>query len=180
MNIYYDTDREKELQMKKYLWIALTIIVLSFAFFASSLVEAPKAHAQTPRVTPLSSLSYNGQNPYSTGCANTAVEPVDPASFYGGFATIHLEWSTACQTAWAQVYFSSALASGSWGDAYIISNNTSISYSCNDGGNDYVQPRQRSCYTGMIDDPDGYSAFAKGFYQPSPTSRAYVGITNSW
>lgn len=156
------------------------ITILSFAFFASSLVDAPKAHAQIYRVTPLSGSSYNGRNPITTGCANSAVEPVQPVTFAGGYATISLKWSTVCQTAWAQVSFSSALGSGSWGNALIISNTTSDYYSCNQAGNGSVQPGQRSCYTGMVDDPDGYSAYAKGIYQPTPTGRSYIGLTNSW
>jgi len=156
---------EKELYMKKRLWIVLTIAVLSFAFFASSLT-APQAHAQTHRAqVGCYGYSCDGKNPIAMGCdADAWYEYTDTGSAGLSTAAISLRFSPACGAAWALVKFDSPLE-GEVGNAIITRNNDGRQYDCANGGNGIVLRGQTSCYSGMVGDADyTLSAYASGMY----------------
>ncbi|MEV0412564.1 DUF2690 domain-containing protein [Streptomyces sp. NPDC050448] len=104
-----------------------------------------------------SAAAYDGQDPISSGCANTAITAKSSAIYVGStqVGTIELRYSTACRTVWGRVR-----STGPYGHATVTRTSDyewnycgSLSWNSSMG--------QYSCYTTMLNDA-GVSSYATG------------------
>ncbi|MFI0961143.1 DUF2690 domain-containing protein [Streptomyces sp. NPDC021080] len=104
-----------------------------------------------------SAAAYDGQDPISSGCANTAITAKSSGIYVGStqVGTIELRYSTACRTVWARVR-----STGPYGTATITRTSNwdwdrcdSLSWNSSMG--------QYSCYTPMLNDA-GVQSYASG------------------
>ncbi|HTI14683.1 MAG TPA: DUF2690 domain-containing protein [Dictyobacter sp.] len=129
--------------------------------------------------------SYDGKDPYQTGCAtHSDIPSTTPAvSFDNGYGTITLYFSYTCHTAWAYVKLKSAVPANASGNADIsvsTGGSNAKTYSCNtSGGDGNIEPGQTACYTPMAYDGPDQSASAKGQYT-SASGSVYTGTTKSY
>jgi hypothetical protein len=84
----------------------LTTLLFASALAAGLLIPtmmsseaSATARAATATAAPTLNLPYDGTDPSSTGCANTAQVVQSNVSSYG---TLQLRWSTACKTNWGR------------------------------------------------------------------------------
>ncbi|MET1123016.1 DUF2690 domain-containing protein [Priestia megaterium] len=103
-------------------------------------------------------LLFDGANPVSTGCSVDAVVKASKR-LSDGKGTIELRYSPSCKTAWGRIVMDS-VAKYSWeANATVQRNQDTKTLSCQDkGGNGVVNKGQRTCYTPMVYDGNGYSA----------------------
>jgi serine/threonine protein kinase len=127
---------------------------------------APAKPTAVPTPTPQTSFAVDGQNPttYQVGgktCAATQSNSTPQSIDVGGVTgTLYFQFSDTCHAAWAKVIFAKTVPTKDYGNAKIIRNNDGKSYTCNQGGNEAVEPGQTSCYTGMVYDGPGKAASA--------------------
>lgn len=124
--------------------ITIASLAVTLSIFASS------ASADT--------LLFDGANPVSTGCSVDAVVKASKR-LSDGKGTIELRYSPSCKTAWGRIVMDS-VAKYSWEtNATVQRNQDTKTLSCQDkGGNGVVNKGQRTCYTPMVYDENGYSA----------------------
>jgi hypothetical protein len=107
------------------------------------------------QATPASATSYDGKDPVSTGCSNTATTG---AYADGPGFTIELRWSSGCATAWARIVVENDYLS--LGAAAEILSNTDGNYACSKFS--AYSTNYSSCYTPMVSDGVGLKADAFG------------------
>ncbi|MFE0503961.1 DUF2690 domain-containing protein [Peribacillus butanolivorans] len=148
--------------------VGITIVSLGVALsiFASS------ASAQN--------LNFDGASPLSTGCSLDGVVKASKR-LSDGKGKIELRYSPSCKTAWARIILDS-VATHSWeGNATLGRNQDGKMYSCQDkGGNGVVNKGQRSCFTPMVYDGNGYSAYAFGGHYNSTRTLLGKATTASY
>lgn len=123
------------------------------------------AHTASPTLAAAQSPcggSCDGKNPHSQGCDASAISKyqthvTDSLDDIG--ASIVIRYSTACKAAWALISFDRTLPDYYYGNAIITRTTDNRQFDCT-SGNDIVYPGQRSCYSGMVDDGPGISAWA--------------------
>jgi Protein of unknown function (DUF2690) len=149
--------------MKKIINIVMVLTFVFGLFFA--IVPINKASA----------LTYDGTNPYSTGCAYKSPITYETEYIYKNSVKIgyvQLKGSAYCHTARGYLKFYSAAPYDYYANVWIDSFNgtTKRGYaSCaNSGGNGWIMKGQTSCYTAQMWDKDPYNALAKaGIYSSS-------------
>lgn len=101
--------------------------------------------------------AYDGQDPISSGCANSAITARSNAIYVGGtqVGTIELRYSTSCRTAWARVR-----STGPYGTATVTRTSNWDWYRC-DSLSWNASMGQYTCYTQMLNDA-GVESFARG------------------
>ncbi|MFM9607742.1 DUF2690 domain-containing protein [Streptomyces niveiscabiei] len=101
--------------------------------------------------------AYDGQDPISSGCANSAITARSNAIYVGGtqVGTIELRYSTSCRTAWARVR-----STGPYGGATVTRTSNWDWYRC-DSLSWNSSMGQYTCYTPMLNDA-GVQSFARG------------------
>ncbi|MFE4430914.1 DUF2690 domain-containing protein [Peribacillus butanolivorans] len=140
-------------------------------------------------ITPInkaSALSYDGSNPYSTGCANKSPITYETKYIYKNgvkIGYVQLKGSAYCHTAWGYVKFYSAAPYDNYANVYVDSytNGTTwrTSGSCaSSGGNGRVMKGQTSCYTAQFWDKDPYKASAEVWIYSSSGSGTRYAITS--
>ncbi|MFC5651147.1 DUF2690 domain-containing protein [Paenibacillus solisilvae] len=120
-------------------------------------------------------LSYDGTNPYSTGCAYKSPITYETEYIYVAgvkIGYVQLKGSAYCHTAWGYLKFYSAAPYNYYANVWVDSYNgtTKRKYvSCaSSGGNGWIMKGQTSCYTAQLWDKDPYNALAKaGIYSSS-------------
>jgi cytoskeletal protein RodZ len=128
---------------------------------------APVKPTAVPTPTPQTTFAVDGQNPatYQVGgktCAATLSKSTPQSINVGGVTgTLYFQFSITCHAAWAKVVFTNAVPTNEYGNAKIFSNTDGEFYTCNQGGNEAVEPGQHSCYTGMV--YDGVGKYASAF-----------------
>jgi hypothetical protein len=127
-------------------------------------------------ITPInkaSALSYDGSNPYSTGCAYKSPITYETKYIYKNgvkIGYVQLKGSAYCHTAWGYVklyspapYDNYAYVSiDSYTDGTTLSWRTSRSCASS-GGNGMVMKGQTSCYTAQLWNKDPYKASAAAY-----------------
>jgi Protein of unknown function (DUF2690) len=81
------------------------VFALSGTAFASGLPGHSRTGVQQASVN-CSGTGCNGKDPYSSGCAATAVLQGTAVAIWNGaviVGTVQIDWSTQCQTNWAEV-----------------------------------------------------------------------------
>ncbi|WP_274653347.1 DUF2690 domain-containing protein [Paenibacillus humicola] len=153
---------------------ALSIGVLFTFVFAMTFAAVPAGRTYA--------ASYDGTNPYSTGCASKS--PITYATNYiykSGvkIGYVQLKGSAYCHTAWGYVKFYSSAPYNYYANVWVDSYNGSTyrtTVSCaSSGGNDVVMKGQTSCYTAQLYDKDPYNAQAEAdVYSSSGALIAYT------
>jgi hypothetical protein len=107
---------------------------------------------------------YDGKSPVATACDNTGWSAKSKSFSYGNISgTLYLMFSSSCKTAWAYVKLNNALPSGYKIDAAVYRNTDGKQINCSEkslGGNDFIYPGQRTCYSGMVYDLNPNTSFA--------------------
>ncbi|PEZ00756.1 hypothetical protein CN326_22285 [Bacillus sp. AFS018417] len=113
---------------------------------------------------------YDGTDPYSTGCARSAVT-VDSLNLNG--ATLELRYSTSCRTIWTRIT-QPVPRDYDWGgsEAKIVRNYDGKSYRCT------VQMWKNSCNTLQVNDAN-MTSYAWGMYD-KPLGPVVTGRTGSY
>ncbi|MCH5584793.1 YjfA family protein [Shimazuella sp. AN120528] len=136
-------------------------VMFAFALVVSSLfVQTKRADA----------LSYDGSNPYTTGCAYKSSFVYQTKSIYMTTATgskvilgyLQLWGSAYCHTAWAEVHLYGAAPYNGYANAMIHRSNGTESNCWSSGGNGTVDEGQHSCHTGQLWDKDPYQSWSAG------------------
>ncbi|MFJ9381700.1 DUF2690 domain-containing protein [Streptomyces sp. NPDC101455] len=107
------------------------------------------------------STSYNGKDPVSTGCSSTGSTK---AFADGNGFIIELHWSTACASAWADIYAErGAYDAANPPTAEIISEKNGVvqaTYACHNLTS--YNSTYTTCHTAMVNDGIGLAAEAYG------------------
>lgn len=149
--------------MKKLFNIGMIFTLVFSLFFAIAPIDKASA------------LTYDGTNPYSTGCAYKSPITYETEYIYKNgvkIGYVQLKGSAYCHTAWGYLKFYNAAPYDFYANVWIDSFNgtTKRGYaSCaNSGGNGWIMKGQTSCYTAQMWNKDPYNALAKaGIYSSS-------------
>lgn len=150
---------------QRLMFLGLMALVLSTALTLTTGVASAKTASPTRAAT---TYPYDGQNPISTGCykdaqterSNTGIVIwSDLETTY----TISLNFSYVCHTSWAKIVLDSVLPLGYQANAIVTRNNDERQYDCTTG-NGVVLAGQTSCYSGMVYDGAGFSAYAAAMF----------------
>jgi Protein of unknown function (DUF2690) len=155
--------------------LTVTIAALSIAVSGVLAIEG----------SPASAASYDGTDPYQTGCASGAY-PVSYSHLWFNFgnsplgardanALIQLFYSPSCRTVWAVLtgaLYAPPAPSNSGGYANIISNFDFQSYSCTANFNG-------DCYTAQLNDA-GVTSYAQASDTLGDNGPMYFGQTRSY
>lgn len=153
--------------MSRQLTKNISVIVVFAVFLGSFFFIAPAKKAYA--------LSYDGTNPYSTGCAYKSPLTYETEYIYSAgvkIGYVQLKGSAYCHTAWGYLKFYSAAPYNYYANVWVDSFNGTAKrtyVSCaNSGGNGWIMKGQTSCYTAQLWDKDPYHALAKmGIYSSS-------------
>lgn len=148
----------------------MTTLGLMFLLLSTMLVfttGVASAHTASP-TRGATTYPYDGQNPISTGCYKDAQteQSASGAVISPAFAMtyiVDLNFSLACHAAWAKIVLQNPLPSGYQADAIVTRNNDERQYDCTTG-NLVVTAGETSCFSGMVYDPAGFSAYAAAMF----------------
>ena len=152
-------------------------VVATLAFIASGILAMG--------VSPAGAASYDGTDPYQTGCASNAY-PVSYSHLWSNFlnnppgtrdanALIQLFYSPSCRTVWAVLtgaLYVPPAPSNSGGYANVISNFDFQSYSCTADFNG-------NCYTAQLSDA-GVTSYAQASDTIGDNGPMYFGQTRNY
>jgi len=139
----------------------------------------------TTGITPASAASYDGTDPFQTGCASDAY-PVSYSHLWSNFfndppgsrdanALVQLFYSPSCGTVWAVLtgaLYAPPAPSNSGGYANVIRNSDFQSYSC-------AADINGNCYTAQLNDT-GVTSYAQADDTIGDDGPMYFGQTRSF
>lgn len=166
---------KKIFSLKHVMSLGFMLLLLStMQVFTTGVASAHTASPTLAAALPFCGGSCDGKNPHSQGCDASAVDKYQTHvtdQLEGISAYIDIRYSIDCEAAWALISFDQTLPDYTYGNAIITRTTDNRQFDCA-SGDAIVYPGQRSCYSGMVDDGDGTSAWAAAMdnYNGSPWS----------
>ena len=161
--------------------LGLMLLLLStMQVFTTGVASAHTTSPTRAAAQPFCGGSCDGKNPHSQGCDASAVDEYPTHvtdQLLGISAYIDIRYSTVCHAAWALISFDQTLPDYYHGNAIITRTTDNRQFDCT-SGNAIVYPGQRSCYSGMVDDGAGTSAWAAAMDNAYGSSWSEFGRTS--
>lgn len=165
----------KIFSLKHVMSLGLMLLLLStMQVFTTGVASAHTASPTPAAASRFCGSSCDGKNPHSQGCDASAEDEYQTNvtdQLVGVSGYIVIRYSTVCKAAWALISFNTTLPDYTYGNAIITRTTDNRQFDCTTG-DAIVSPGQRSCYSGMVDDGAGTSAWAAAMdnYNGSPWS----------